>query len=407
MDEYKANTDPNDSNSKPPMFNAGIFTVDDTGIVKIDWLYDGGKYQGEFGIFSLAGMENLTPGSPEFIAEAAKRVLSDSEQGYLAFSDLSEGARFSGLLGGEIKDWNAGPYKGVKSFAMPPGTQFATILVPNSTFASLAQNPVTEDPNKRPLFSLVSADAVYGMHIGQMADVNGMGKAYSYEDKNAADSDWDFNDLIVQITGSTGNIPSIDELRAQHGRTARQKRDGADWRTSELGMRILEHVESGLTGNPITVTLKGSATLLVFDAQGGVIGKAGGTLVGADFEMIADSPTVTLPDPGDYRIVIQGMKEETCLLSVMDAQGNLKEIQVNTALHQVFSTSTALETPTVSANYDFNSDGVVDNTDVEMLVKHWNSCRGQQKYDAFFDVNDDGCITVSDIMTVLNAKTVK
>jgi hypothetical protein len=353
-------------------------------------------------------MENLTPGSPEFIAEAAKRVLSDSEQGYLAFSDLSEGARFSGLLGGEIKDWNAGSYKGVKSFAMPPGTQFATILVPNSTFASLAQNPVTEDPNKRPLFSLVSADAVYGMHIGQMADVNGMGRAYSYEDKNAEGSDWDFNDLIVQITGATGNIPSIDVLRAQHGRSARQKRDGgADWRTSELGMRILEHVESGLTDNPITVTLKGSATLLVYDAQGKVIGKAGGTLVGANFAMTADSQTVTLPDTGDYRIVLQGMKAETCQLSVKDAQGNLKEIQVDTALHEVLGTGMSLETPTASGAYDFNGDGVTDNTDVEMLVKHWNSCRGQQKYDPFFDVNDDGCITVADIMTVLNAKTVK
>ncbi|OQX06754.1 MAG: hypothetical protein BWK80_50345, partial [Desulfobacteraceae bacterium IS3] len=86
LDEYKANTDPNDPASKPadPTFKTGIFTVDDTGIVKIDWLYDGGKYQGEFGIFSIVGMENLTPGSPEFIAEAAKRVLSDSEQGYLA-----------------------------------------------------------------------------------------------------------------------------------------------------------------------------------------------------------------------------------------------------------------------------------------------------------------------------------
>jgi hypothetical protein len=169
----------------------------------------------------------------------------------------------------------------------------------------------------------------------------------------------------------------------------------------------MSHVELAQTTNPITVTLKGSATLLVFDAQGEVIGKSGGTLVGANFAMTADSQTVTLPDTGTYRIVIQGVKAETCLLSVKDAQGNLKEIQVDTALHQVFSTSTALETPTASASYDFNGDGTVDNTDVGMLVKHWNSCKGQQKYDAFFDVNDDGCITVADIMMVLNAKTVK
>jgi hypothetical protein len=193
-------------------FKSGVFIVEDTGIVKIDWLYDGGRYQGEFGIFNLAGMENLTPGSPEFIAEAVKRVLSNSDQGYLVFSDLQEGARFSGLLGGEVKDWNAGQYKGLKSFAMPAGTQFATILVPNSTFASLAQNPATEDTNKRPLFSLVSSNPAYGMYLGQMADINGMGRAYSYEDKNAETSDWDFNDLIVQITGAESSLPSLDSL---------------------------------------------------------------------------------------------------------------------------------------------------------------------------------------------------
>ncbi|OQX23955.1 MAG: hypothetical protein BWK80_23280 [Desulfobacteraceae bacterium IS3] len=388
-------------------YKGGVFTVDETGIVTTDWLYDGGRYQGEFGIFNLTGMESLTPGSPEFIAEAAKRVLSNSNQGYLVFSDLSEGARFSGLLGGEAKDWNTGDYKGLKNFAMTPGTQFATILVPNSTFVSLAQNPETEDPNKRPLFSLVSSNPAYGMYLGQMTDINGMGKAYSYEDKDAATSDWDFNDLIVQITGAESDIPTIDSLNVTRS-DSKQKRDGfADWRTdSELGRLIMSHVELAQTTNPITVTLKGSATLLVFDAQGEVIGKSGGTLVGANFAMTADSQTVTLPDTGSYRIVIQGVKAETCLLSVKDAQGNLKEIQVDTALHQVFSTSTALETPTASASYDFNGDGTVDNTDVGMLVKHWNSCKGQQKYDAFFDVNDDGCITVADIMTVLNAKTV-
>ncbi len=347
-------------------------------------------------------MGQFTPGSPEFITEVTNRVLSNTEKGYLVFSDLEEGARFSGILGNEIKDWNGGDYKGVKSFAMKPGSCFATVLIPNSTFASVAQNPATTDANKRPLFSLVSANPAYGMSMGQMADVNGMGKAYSYEDKDAATSDRDFNDLIVMITGATADLPSIDDLKSQR----REKRDYGDWRDSDFGRLIMAHVESAAPINPITVTLKGSATLLVYDAQGKVIGKSGGTLVGADFAMTADSQTVTLPD-GSYRIVIQGVKAETCLLSVKDSQGNLKEIQVDTALHQVFGTSTALETPTASASYDFNGDGITDNTDVEMLVKHWNSCRGQQKYDAFFDVNDDGCITVADIMTVLNAKTVK
>jgi len=405
----------------PKPVTPGIFTVDDTGIVKIDWLYDGGKYQGEFGIFNLAGMETLTPGSPEFIAEAAKRVLSDSEQGYLAFSDLSEGARFSGLLGGEVKDWNAGPYKGVKSFDMTPGTQFATILVPNSTFASLAQNPLTEDPNKRPLFSLVSSNPAYGMYLGQMADVNGMGKAYSYEDKDAATSDKDFNDLIVMITGATADLPSIDDLKSPV--VTRAKRDGTDWRTSELGRLILEHVESPAATEDslsMTVTLNIPTTLLVYDSTGKFIGKAGGTIAGADFELKADgTQTVTLPNPaGNYRVAIQGAATAQSTLTVKTYQGGAEissaGIPVDIAPHQILTTTISADghPPVVApinaaTSYDFNGDGVTDNADVSMLVRHWNSCKGQQKYDAFFDVNDDGCITVADIMMVLNAKTVK
>ncbi len=34
-------------------YSAGTFVVGDEGLVNIDWLYDGGKYQGQFGIFSL------------------------------------------------------------------------------------------------------------------------------------------------------------------------------------------------------------------------------------------------------------------------------------------------------------------------------------------------------------------
>jgi len=407
--------------SEPYPYSSGVFTVDTTGIVKIDWLYDGGKYQGEFGIFNLAGMENLTPGSSEFIAEAVKRVLSNFDQGYLVFSDLQEGARFSGILGGEVRDWNTGDYKGVKSLTMKPGSQFATMLVPNSTFASLAQNPATTDTNKRPLFSLVSSNPVYGMYLGQMADVNGMGKAYSYEDKDAATSDKDFNDLIVMITGATADLPSIDDLKSQV--VTRAKRDGTDWRTSELGRAILEHVEAPAAAEDslsMTVTFNTADTLLVYDPNGNVMGKDGGWIAGAAFEMKADgTQIVTLPNPaGTYRLSIQGAATAQSTLTVKTYQGSAEissaGIPVDIAPHQILTTTISAEglPPVVApvnaaASYDFNGDGITDNADVSMLVRHWNSCKGQQKYDAFFDVNDDGCITVADIMTVLNAKTVK
>ncbi len=410
-------------------YSEGVFTVDESGIVKIDWLYDGGKYQGEFGIFNLAGMDSLTPGSSEFIAEAVKRVLSNSDQGYLVFSDLSEGARFSGLLGNEIKDWNAGSYKGVKSFAIPAGTHFATILVPNSTFQSLSQNPATTDANKRPLFSLVSENPAYGMYLGQMADINGMGKAYAYEDKDAATSDWDFNDLIVQITGAQSNIPTINSLNTSRS-SGMQKRDGfADWRTgSELGRLIMSHIEAPAVSEDtlrMSVTLNASATLLVYDPSGKFIGKEGGTIAGADFSLNADgSQTVTLNslNPGSYRIIVQSAVAAQGTLAVKTYQGSAEissgSVAVSLAAHETMtltvpassvsaSQSLTLGTPVTATSYDFSGDGVIDNGDVALVVRHWNSCRNQQKYDPFFDLNDDGCITVADVMKVLNAKTVK
>jgi len=79
-----------------PNFTGGVFRVGKSGTVQTDWLYDGGMYQGELAFFSLSGMEDLTPGSEEFIKEAARRGLSNSEEGHLVISDPSEGARFEG-----------------------------------------------------------------------------------------------------------------------------------------------------------------------------------------------------------------------------------------------------------------------------------------------------------------------
>jgi hypothetical protein len=75
--------------------------VGESGEVTIDYLFDGGEYQGELAIFSLEGMEGLVPGSEAFIQTAANRALSESELGYIVISDKTEGARFSGELGND------------------------------------------------------------------------------------------------------------------------------------------------------------------------------------------------------------------------------------------------------------------------------------------------------------------
>ncbi|OQX00126.1 MAG: hypothetical protein BWK80_62205, partial [Desulfobacteraceae bacterium IS3] len=72
LEEYGAETDPNDPASYPDScsdpgtctgFRAGVFKVGKTGIVKADYLFDGGAWEGELGIFSLAGTESLEPNS--------------------------------------------------------------------------------------------------------------------------------------------------------------------------------------------------------------------------------------------------------------------------------------------------------------------------------------------------------
>jgi hypothetical protein len=81
--------------------------VGESGEVTIDYLFDGGEYQGELAIFSLEGMEGLEPSSEAFIQKAADRALSDSELGYIVISDKTEGARFSGELGETRKNRNS------------------------------------------------------------------------------------------------------------------------------------------------------------------------------------------------------------------------------------------------------------------------------------------------------------
>ena len=44
-------------------FNTGSFIVDSNGEIAVDYLFDGGWFRGELGVFSLEGMENYEPGS--------------------------------------------------------------------------------------------------------------------------------------------------------------------------------------------------------------------------------------------------------------------------------------------------------------------------------------------------------
>jgi len=76
----------------------GTFLVENAnGQVKFEYQFDGGYYEGELGIFSLSNVR-ADARSPEFIAEAARRVLTNSTEGHIVIRDSIEGAKFTGAM---------------------------------------------------------------------------------------------------------------------------------------------------------------------------------------------------------------------------------------------------------------------------------------------------------------------
>jgi N-acetylmuramoyl-L-alanine amidase len=238
----------------PPTFtfDSGVFTVGETGTVSIDYLFDGGRYQGELAIFSLDGMEQFEPGSHEFIQEAAHRALSDSPLGHVVISDRAEGAKFSGTLLQEL-DWNIGDYQGVKTVEMNPGDEFGIMLVPNSTVQKVFDNPDAGGA-VRPLFSMATANPNDAFHVGQIADVTGDGTTFVMEDLRVdTGSDHDYNDIIFQVRGATTEAPLMDGLIAP----------GKDWRVTDVGKELLSHVAPSDTPEPISLDFPQSDQPLV------------------------------------------------------------------------------------------------------------------------------------------------
>jgi len=439
LDEYRAGTN--------PIVIPGEFTVGESGSVGIDWLYDGGMFEGEFGIFSSSGMEAFLSNPEAFITEAVTRTLSNSAEGYVVFSDSDEAAYFSGPLGGESQDWNMGEYKEIKYFSMRPGDTFAMILVPDSTLEQLAKNPMTTDAAKRPLFSIALSNLDYGMHVGQMADITGYGSAFAFEDMDFERGDKDYNDLIVHINGAVAEVPLLDAVLAMYaddgGKHRRNKRDNtpvlfreepltaSDWRyEEELGRQIMAHLEASSVQPEtlwMSVTFDGPADLFVYAPDGKEIGKEGRHIPGASLGKDGNqAQTVSLPalGPGTYRIVLRATGDGgLCNLTVRGHQGQMAVLSEMTetfqiGAHQVLRSEVSaselfenrtitLETPHTPATpggemlfYDFDGNGKIDAADIKKVSSKWNLSQDDPEYDAFYDLDDDGYIGILDIMPV-------
>ncbi|MEG5129330.1 putative Ig domain-containing protein [Microcoleus sp. ARI1-B5] len=219
------------ANSQTP----GTFAVGTTGLVKFDYTFDGGYYQGELAIFSLTGMESLAPGSPEFIAEAARRVLTNSTEGHIVIRDSTEGAKFTGSMPGE-GNFGAGEYQGIKTFNMTPGDTFAVMLVPSGTVQSSVQYSWLWDlfPELRPLFSIANANPNNTSYVLPIADATGTGNTFALEDMSSANSDGDYNDFIFTVVGATGNAPPLSSVI----------NPAKEWRNTPLGEQLIEYANS-------------------------------------------------------------------------------------------------------------------------------------------------------------------
>lgn len=213
-------------------FESGVLSTNSTGQIQVEFLYDGGYYKGEVGIFSLAGMDTYEPGSEAFIREATRRVQSNSTQGSVLVKDASEGAKFTGGIDWE-GNFNDGSFSGVKVLNLNPNDSFGIMQVPNGTIAQVANNPKI-DGAKRPLFSVLDANPAYGFQIGKI-DMTGGSTIVSLEDQRLDGvSDRDYNDIVLRFKGVEVSADPLDAVMAS----------GKDWRATMMGQKLFDYVNA-------------------------------------------------------------------------------------------------------------------------------------------------------------------
>jgi hypothetical protein len=214
----------NNASSNTP-FTSGYYTVDETGKVSFDYVFDGSKHQGELAIFSLEGMGKYNFGSKDFIREAARRALSNSKLGHVVISDRTEGARFNGNFAWE-KNYNSEEHLEIKNFEMERGSQFSTMFVPNGTIREVLRKPNVGGKTS-PLFSLTSSNQS-ASSIAQFAEIKTNAHIFAIEDGWNRRNNRDFNDFVFYMEGATGNAPSIDSVI----------NPARNWRNSDVAKQI-------------------------------------------------------------------------------------------------------------------------------------------------------------------------
>ena len=243
-------------------YNSGTLIVGSSGEVDVDYLFDGGWFRGELAIFSLDGMDSFTPGTTEFMTEAARRALTNSVQGRVLIQDDLEGAKFSANLGYE-PDFNTDPedYQGVRTVNMTPGDEVGLMLVQHTTVQETYDNPENvSEFGKLPIFSIPEAN-LSGASPGQFefVDVNNSG-AIALEDVLISGADRDYNDMIFQLVGLDANFESLED----HINPAR------DWRDTDIGQQLLDYTNSRVFNEGIFQVGESGEVIIDFLYDGGM-----------------------------------------------------------------------------------------------------------------------------------------
>jgi hypothetical protein len=243
-------------------FKTGTFLVGSSGEVDVDFLFDGGWFRGELAVFSLKGMESFTPGSSEFMLEAARRALTNSEQGHILIQDNLEGAKFSANLGYE-PNFNTDPqnYRGVKTFSMTPGDEVGLMLVRNTTVQATFNNPSNISQfGKLPIFSIPEANLSKGAkNKSEFVDVNGTG-TIALEDVSIQQADKDYNDIIVQVRGLDGNLaPLADNINPAR-----------DWGNTDMGKQLIDYTNTPVLNEGVFQVDQSGEVVIDFLYDGGL-----------------------------------------------------------------------------------------------------------------------------------------
>ncbi len=188
--------------------NSGVFTVDKTGKVLIEYLLDGSGNKGELAIFSLEGIEELAVTNyEEFLKEASRRALTNSELGYVVISDREEAALYQENPG--PKNRNGGDYKGLKILEMKPEDKVGFLFVPNSTVEKVFEKPKITGA-KRPFFSLTTENADDNFPESQFVDLTGDGEVFAFDGSRSGQKD--YKDVVFAVSMLEGKVPLYDDL---------------------------------------------------------------------------------------------------------------------------------------------------------------------------------------------------